>query len=63
MDLRKKTSPFVENAKTTETSALRRKALRGMQQMESGKTAAQRFKEKYGRKGAIASSIAGSYGK
>tara|TARA_R100000734_G_C3287329_1_gene79781 strand:+ start:51 stop:233 length:183 start_codon:yes stop_codon:yes gene_type:complete len=60
MDLRKKTNPFVENAKAIE---FRRKAAMRQQQMTSGKTAAQRFKEKYGRKGAIASSLAGSYGK
>ena len=60
MDLRKKTNPFVENAKASE---FRRKAAMRQQQMAPGKTAAQRFKEKYGRKGAIASSIAGSYGK
>jgi hypothetical protein len=68
MDLRKKTNPFVENAKASETSTLRRKSLRGMQQMESGKTAAQRFKERYKTKkrpkirpGDIGSGIAGSY--
>ena len=46
MDLRKKTNPFVENAKASE---FRRAAARRQQQMTSRKTSAQRFKERYGR--------------
>ncbi len=65
MDLRKKTNPFVENAKAIE---FRRKAAMRQQQMTPGKTAAQRFKERYKTKerpkirpGDIGSGIAGFY--
>ena len=42
MDLRKKTNPFVENAKAIE---FRRKAAMRQQQMTPGKTAAQDLKK------------------
>ena len=69
MDLRKKTNPFVENAKAIE---FRRAAARRQQQMTyslpTRKTPAQRFKERYRTKerpkirpGDIGSGIAGSY--
>ena len=51
MDLRKKTNPFVENAKESEFI---RAAARRQQQMTyslpTRKTPAQRFKERYGRR-------------
>ena len=65
MDLRKKTNPFVENAKAIE---FRRAAARRQQKMTSRKTSAQKFKERYKTKqtpklrpGDIGSGIAGFY--
>ncbi len=72
MDLRKKTNPFVENAKESEfrRAAARRqqKSDFGTGRLALGKTAARKFKERYKTKqtpklrpGDIGSGIAGSY--